>query len=154
MFEEYIENVFIKFVEEKRNSLNLHQDTAILILDGCMTHNSGKVKEILGKKGIKMILIPPHSSQFFQMLDLITFGCLKKYKQSIKSPFVKGTQADIIYRFLKSFNLATIEENNRSAFVLAGFSFFFQCFRLKNPSFHWKREEKKTVFSSFRYNFF
>ena len=131
IFEEWIEHFFVTFVNDTRNSLNLQNEEAVLFLDGCSSHTSGKVKQILAANKIKMITFPPHASHIFQMLDLVTFGVLKHAKYTIKTPFKNNSQAHNIHKYLKAFEISTISSNNRAAFLRAGFIFDTSIFPYK-----------------------
>lgn len=121
IFEDWINNFFIPFVNSTRNELKLQNEEAILLCDNCNSHISRNVKLVLAQNRIKLISFPPHTSHLFQMLDLVTFGVMKHSQSTMKTPFDRGTQADVIYRNLKAFETATLSSNNRAGFLKAGF---------------------------------
>lgn len=121
IFQEWITKKFIPFVNATRIELKLENEDGILLCDNCTSHISDNIKQILAQNRIKLISFPPHSSHLFQMLDLVTFGIMKHAKSTIKTPFDRGTQADVIYRDLKAFEIATISSNNRAGFLKVGF---------------------------------
>jgi hypothetical protein len=51
---------------------------AVLILDGCICHNTERVQTILDEQGILLRFIPLHSLDQTQPLDLGVFGNLKR----------------------------------------------------------------------------
>lgn len=75
IFEEYLKEHFIPFVENKRGSSN---SPVLLILDGHSSRSVPEALELCFLNNIHILSIPAHSSHLLQPLDLISFSTFKK----------------------------------------------------------------------------
>ncbi|KAK8815265.1 hypothetical protein WA158_003477 [Blastocystis sp. Blastoise] len=74
-FLQWIESIFIKFVDENRN--NDHSRRALLLLDGHESLNIVEVWKLLKKNNIDCITFLAYSTQFLQPLDHIIYSDFK-----------------------------------------------------------------------------
>lgn len=121
IFIEWIKNSFIPYVENVREAKGIGNEPAVLLSDNCSIHVTPEVKELLGRNHIKFITMPPHSSNVFQPLDLVTFSSFKAHMKTAHTSFAKGSQADSIHKINRALEMATISSTNRHAFSAAGF---------------------------------
>lgn len=81
IFNDYIRNVIVKYVEELRVEID-GDKRALLIVDGHKSHSNELLKTICAHYGIMLILLPPHSSHILQPLDQLIFKRMKsEYSQ-------------------------------------------------------------------------
>jgi hypothetical protein len=76
--------------------------------------------QILASHNVKFLTFPPHTSNLFQPLDLVTFGIFKRQKREIQVKLPAGSQVWHITRLMKAYERATDSSTNRSAFKRAG----------------------------------
>lgn len=117
---EYINDVFLVYIQNLRNEEKFKDKPAVLICDNCAAHFDNAMIKKLTQNNVRLITIPPHSSHLFQPLDLVTFGVFKNEIRSTTSKYENGTQLDRIARVLSAIERATTSENNRNAFYRAG----------------------------------
>ena len=125
LFSKYIDDVILKYVKEVRKNELYRDEPAVILCDNCTSHLDDKLLQKLAENNIRLITIPPHSSHIFQPLDLVTFGVFKKEMLRATSKYESGSILDRIARALKSIEKATISENNRSSFEIAGLNIDF-----------------------------
>ena len=81
VFERWLREIFIPYVEEKRaylrQRLGAFDDRAVLLLDGCSSHVNPAFQRLLEEKNVTMSFLIPHSSHLSQPLDLGIFGHVK-----------------------------------------------------------------------------
>ena len=81
VFGHWLNDVFIPYVEEKREVLRRQRgdfnERAVLIMDGCTSHKLEQFQNLLESKNITPVFLVPHSSHMTQPLDLGIFGRLK-----------------------------------------------------------------------------
>ena len=75
---QWIQDVFIPFVEQKRQNPALSNMRALLVVDGHSSRKHEGARKALEDHHIDIITIPPHSSTILQPLDLEPFGIFKK----------------------------------------------------------------------------
>ena len=125
LFSRYIDDVMLKYINELRKNPLYLNEPAVIICDNCSAHLDDELLQKLAQNNVRLITIPPHSSHVFQPLDLVTFGIFKKEMLRVTSKYEPGTMVDRIAKALKSIEKATISENNRSSFEIAGFNIDF-----------------------------
>jgi hypothetical protein len=82
VFFEYLRDVLVPTVESNRQLSGCQAKPAILFCDNCSSHCRDEVLQELARHGIFMITYPPHSSQIFQVLDVLLFGRLKSREET------------------------------------------------------------------------
>jgi hypothetical protein len=120
IFKEYLTSAFLPYVASTRASLNLHEFPAVLLCDNCSSHIDGEIMLLLASHNVRLLTFPPHTSNLFQPLDLVTFAILKREKREIQVKLPAGSQVWGITRLMKALERATDSSTNRSAFKRAG----------------------------------
>jgi hypothetical protein len=77
LFLEYINSIFIPYLNELRDSEQFDTCEAILLMDNYSRHMSDDVIAVLTNARVKIITFAPHTTHVFQMLDIVLFGALK-----------------------------------------------------------------------------
>jgi hypothetical protein len=101
IFKEYLTIVFLRYVESVRTSLDLNDFPAVLLCDNCFSHSDDEIMQILASHNVKLLTFPPHTSNLFQPLDLVTSGIFKCQKREIQMKLPAGSQVWHITRLMK-----------------------------------------------------
>lgn len=120
IFQDYILKHIIPYIVNTRKMMKLEEFPGVLLIDNCPSHQCEELYKELANNNIRLITFPPHTTNLFQPLDLITFSQFKLEKSRIKSKYKKGTQIDLFHRNIAAMERATTSSNNRSAFYRAG----------------------------------
>ena len=120
IFSDYINEVFLPYVEQLRQNQLYAGKTTVLLCGNCSPHIDAALLQQLAMKKVRIVTFPLHSSHLFQPLDLVIFGAYKYYLKIVTTQYERGSQLDRIVRVLKSIEMATISENNRNSFLRAG----------------------------------
>ena len=102
--------------------MKIEKSPAVLLIDNCPSHSDEELYRRLAEENIRVITFPPHTTNLFQPLDLVTFHVYKQEKSNMRSKYKKGSQIDLFCRNLVSMEKATHSSNNRNAFHCAGLS--------------------------------
>ena len=120
IFQDYIIHTIIQYIDRTRESMKLKDYPAVLLSDNCPSHRCEEIYKELANHNIRLITFPPHTTNLFQPLDLVTFSSFKLEKAMVNSKYKKRSQSDMFYRNLVAMEKATTSSNNRSAFYRAG----------------------------------
>jgi hypothetical protein len=81
IFRRYVETVLFPAIVANRKLPGCRNKPAILFCDNCASHCSeGRFIEF-ARHGVLVLSYPPHTSNLFQVLDLLLFGRLKSAKK-------------------------------------------------------------------------
>ena len=107
IFAYWFKTIFIPYLKEKRMRLQ-YDGPALLILDGFSGHT--KVTDIITEEmrkelNLRIVYIPPHTSDQFQPLDLVIFGVQKQKNMHIKKTQYKyGEISPDVYEDAKMYH--------------------------------------------------
>ena len=124
IFSYWLYDIFIPYLMEKR-SRESYTGPSLLLLDGFSSHKSVLDKipqEIQEKLNLRILFIPPHTSDRFQPLDLVIFAAQKRYMQKLrkeKNPDFSN-QTNQIIAVYRSLQKASDIGNVVSSFEAAG----------------------------------
>ena len=120
IYKDYIGNVIIPYVEERRKSLQKDKHKAMLIVDGHKSHFSEDILAILTYHNIEYVSIPPHSSHLLQPLGRHFFSQVKSFYRQ-KSPNTNLCAfTDNLERIYISIEQASVRSTILSSFKRAG----------------------------------
>jgi hypothetical protein len=57
---------------------NFPEEDAVLFMDNCSPHLTPVVIDLLSNARVRIVTFAPHTTQIFQVLDLVLFGVLKR----------------------------------------------------------------------------
>jgi hypothetical protein len=80
---EYISIIFIYCLIEPRESEEFAECEALLLMDNCSPHMEEAVIALLTGARVRVVTFAPHTTQIFQVLDVVLFSALKKYDTSL-----------------------------------------------------------------------
>jgi hypothetical protein len=120
---EYIRSVFIPTVESNRQLPGCSGKPAIRFSDNWLCHCSDETLRELALDRVLVITYPPHSSQIFQVLDVLLFGRLKAAKKYFIRDAAVSPQLDHVMRAFRPHEQATTSSTVRESWEKAGLRF-------------------------------
>lgn len=124
IFKRHIINNFIPQVEEDRKYTKIKDCPSILFFDNCSSHIDDELLQILAEHFILVISYPSHTSNLFQVLDILIFGVLKIHKKQIRKSDKISPLIDHLYRIFRAYEMSTCSTTIRCAFEKAGFEYY------------------------------
>ena len=103
-FTNYAHTILAPYVESVRKEIGDDTAKVYLIMDNATVHN---IETVLEEVGICPIWLPPHSSHFLQVLDLLVFAELKKAYRSRRSRKTSPRIEGKLLRILAAWNVAS-----------------------------------------------
>ena len=103
-FTNYAHTILAPYVESVRKEIGDDTAKLYLIMDNATVHN---IETVLEEVGICPIWLPPHSSHFLQVLDLLVFAELKKAYRSRRSRKTSPRIEGKLLRILAAWNVAS-----------------------------------------------
>jgi hypothetical protein len=111
LFLEYINTIFVPYLNELRESEEFEACEAVLLMDNCSSQASDDVVAVLTSVQMRIITFTPHTTQVFQMLDVILFDALKKHATGLKSLDEEQPAAAFLLKAYHEFKQTMIEVN-------------------------------------------
>jgi hypothetical protein len=121
IFITWLSDTFVPEVAVRREKYN-YSGPVFLIMDNCTSHSGDDFEEMCTENGIIPILIPPHSSNQLQMLDLSIFGVTKRYIARANRLEKVNIQTNHIHTVLQGFYSAATPANIVASFLNWGIS--------------------------------
>jgi hypothetical protein len=81
LFAEYVSTVFLPHIAKIRSDPKFTHKETVFLMDNCSLH----LRQTLADYYMEVVIVPPHTTNIFQCLDLSLFGVLKK-KMNSKLP--------------------------------------------------------------------
>jgi hypothetical protein len=123
MFLDYIRTVFLPNLAEPRTLDAFTEETGVLLMDNCPSHVSDDIIGLLTESRVRVITFAPHTTQIFQILDVILFGALER-RLGYKLPFEDEKETvKFIMKVYRDFKQTMAESNIWGAFRAIGFEF-------------------------------
>ena len=91
----YLTSVLIPYVMMMREINIYANERAILMIDFVKSHCSNRILKLLAENNILAFVYPSHTSNLFQILDLVVFGPMKQNKILLK--IILMTSLQIIF---------------------------------------------------------
>ena len=111
IYNKYIVEEVIPYVQEIRTKLNSPEAPSILIVDGHRSHNNEYLNTVLAEHNINYVIMPPHSSHILQPLDRYFFHAAKQaYERSKKRTDIDDVTANL-ERIYIAIQTAAIQAN-------------------------------------------
>ena len=103
-FTNYARSILSDYVKKVREELGDENAKVYLIMDNATVH---AIPDVLREVGIQPIWLPPHSSHFLQVLDLLVFAELKKAYRTRRAKKTSPKLEGKLLRSLYAWNVAT-----------------------------------------------
>jgi hypothetical protein len=111
LFLEYVNNIFIHYLNELRESEQMNACEAVLLMDNCSPHVSDDIVAILTNARVRVIIFAPHATHVFQMLDVVLFGALKKCASGLEMWNEESDTVAFIIKLYHDFKQTMVEVN-------------------------------------------
>jgi hypothetical protein len=122
LFQQSVPTVLIPFINRVWTNDQLAGKPAILLMENCSIHTRPEVQRMLREHDVKVITVPPHTTQIFQALDLSLFGVLKR-KLQYKLPI--GNDDRVVGFIQKAFH--SLKQTSTDQFNFHGLFSMFDC---------------------------
>jgi hypothetical protein len=123
LFNQYIKEIFIPTVAANRELPGCANKPAILFYDNCASHCSDEILRELARNGILVLTCPPHTSDLFQVLDVLLFGRMNVFKKYLPKDDNEDREIDHILRIFRAYEGVTTSMMIRASWEKAGFSY-------------------------------
>jgi hypothetical protein len=123
LFLEYINIIFISYLNKLWELEEFKACKAILLMDNCSPHMSHDIVAILTRVRMKIITIAIHTIYIFQMLDVILFGTLKKHATGLETLDEEQPAAAFLLTVYHEFKQTKVEINIWRAFAAISFTY-------------------------------
>ncbi|KAA6359762.1 MAG: hypothetical protein EZS28_044711, partial [Streblomastix strix] len=121
LFCEFLLNCAVPFFDKQRKLIGADIRTpAAILLDNCPSHISEFSRQICALNNIKLLTLPPNSTQYLQMLDLGIFGAFKSHLQTLRRHNTHDTQEHITHLALSALHQALAQINVINSFKECG----------------------------------
>jgi hypothetical protein len=117
LFLEYISIIFIPYLKELGDSEEFAECEAVLLMDNCSPHTGKAVIALLTGARIRVVAFAPHTTQIFQVLDVVLFGALKKHATSLTMLDEEQSAAAFLIKVYHDYKQTMVEVNIWSAFA-------------------------------------
>lgn len=134
LFKEYLKEIIIHWVIQKRKLLGDDNAIAGIILDGCTSHIDDSIFEFGNKNGIIFYKLPAHSSHITQPLDQLIFTLWKQRIKKTKTEKDLTIQSKRIYIASKCLMEVCTHFNIISSFSKSGIIIQFDGYNPKTTT--------------------
>jgi hypothetical protein len=111
LFFEYINTIFVPYLNELRDSQELKACEAVLLINNCSPHISDDIVAVLTRARVPIIAFAPHKTHIFRVLDVILFGALKKRATGLETLDEEQPAAEFLLSVYYDFKQTMIEVN-------------------------------------------
>ena len=121
LFDQWLKEAFVPSVKRIRQQYGYY-GPGIVIADGCTAHSTPYFNQVLQDLGLKLFLLPPHSSNQLQVLDLGVFAIHKSLIRRLKLEEVENESeiVQIIVKIMNSWISCCTPTNIQSAWRAMG----------------------------------
>jgi hypothetical protein len=84
LFLEYINAIFVAYLNELRDSKESEASEAVVVMDNYSPHISDDFVAILTSVRVRIITLAPHTTHVFRVLDVVLFCALKKHATGLE----------------------------------------------------------------------
>jgi hypothetical protein len=120
LFLEYISIIFITYLNELRDSEEFAECEAVLLMDNCSPHMWEAVIALLSGARVRFVTFVHHTTQIFQVLDLVLLGALKKHATSLTMLDEEQPAAAFLIKVYHDYKQTMVEVNIWGAFEPIG----------------------------------
>jgi hypothetical protein len=121
LFLKYINTIFVPCLNELRESEEFETCESVLLMHNCSPHMSDGLVALPTSVRMGIITFAPHTTQIFQMLDIVLFGAFKKLATGLKSLDEEEPAGAFLLKVYHDFKQTMGEANISRAFAAIGF---------------------------------
>jgi hypothetical protein len=122
LFVKYFNTIFVSCLNELLESEEFEACEAMLLMDNYSSHVSDDAVAILINIQMQIITFTPHTTQIFQMFDIVLFCVLKKHATNLKSLHEEQPATALLLKVYHDFKQIMIEVDISRAFLAIGFT--------------------------------
>jgi hypothetical protein len=104
LFLEYINNIFVLYLNDLRETEEFETCEAVLLMDNCLNHMSHDVITIFTREQIIIVIFANHMTNIFQILDVVLFDVLKKHATGIETLDDESRAAAFLFKVYRNLN--------------------------------------------------
>jgi hypothetical protein len=123
LFLEYINTIFVLYLNELWNWEELEACETVLLMDDCSPHMSNHVVRVLTRIRVRIITFTTHTSHIFQMLDVVLFSALKKHVTGLETLNEEQSAAAFLPKVHHDFKQIMIKVNIWEVFAAIAFTY-------------------------------
>jgi hypothetical protein len=116
LFLEYVNNIFIPYLNRLRESEQMKACEAIGLMDSWSPHVSVDIVAVLTNTRVRVIIFTTHTTHVFQMLDVVLFDALKKRTSRLEMWNAESGIVAFIIKLYHDFKQTMVKVNIRGAF--------------------------------------
>jgi hypothetical protein len=120
LFHEYISAVLIPYVSSLSSRLELVDQAAVLLMDSALPYTSERILRSLSENNTIALTVPDHTTNLFQVLDLVFFRSLKHLKAMAAGEFGDDSANDHITKLIQVYQQTATSSTIRRSFRRAG----------------------------------
>jgi hypothetical protein len=117
---EYINNIFILYLNKLRESEDFPRFQAVLLTDNCSPYMGDAVIAIVTRERVRVIIFASHTTHIFKMLDVMLFSALEKYATGLGTLEKQQPAAAFLLKVYHDFKQMMVEVNIWGAFAIIG----------------------------------
>jgi hypothetical protein len=123
IFLDSIKTIFLQYIDIFAVLEVFAEEVAALLMDNCAAHVSDDVIHIPTESKVRVMIVAPHPTQVFQVLDLTLFGVLKRCPR-YELPFDdEDATVQSIMKVYLDFTQIMVPSNVWEAFLALGHEF-------------------------------
>ena len=172
LFAMYLQRILFPEIERRRVTYNLQGKKVVGVIDGCSSHCTFGVKELLTLNNVNCVYLPPHSSHILQPLDTCMFSMIKRdYKKNFECSSLRDDEStenvsrlgnsfiSIVKSIQNNVDPTTVKNSFKMVGITEGIHINGQTFVVNNPNTrhvenNLKNENSLPISSSFLDNRF
>jgi hypothetical protein len=120
LFLKYITIILIHYLNELRESEEFTECEAVLLMDNCSPHMGEAVIALLTDARVRVVPFASHTTQIFQVLDVVLFGALEKHATSLIMLDEEQPAAAFLIKVYHDYKQTMVEVNIWGAFAAIG----------------------------------
>jgi hypothetical protein len=126
LFLEYINSIFISYLNKLWELEEFKACKVILLMDNCLPHILHDIVAVLTRVYVKIIITAIHKTYIFKMPDVVLFGTLKKHATDLETLDEKQSTAAFLLTVYHEFKQTKVEANTWRAFAAISFTYVME----------------------------
>jgi hypothetical protein len=123
LFLEYINNIFIHYLNELQESEDFARCEAVFIIDDYSLYTGDAVIAVLTRDRVRIITFASQTTHIFKMLDVMLFGAFQKHGIGLRTLEKQRPAAAFLLKVYHDFKQTMVEINIWDAFTAIEFAY-------------------------------
>jgi hypothetical protein len=99
----------LPYLNNRRELEDFPRWETVLLIDNCSPHMSDIVTAVLTRERVRIVTFASHTTQIFQMLDMVLFGVFKKHGTGLSTLEEEQSAAAFILKICHDFQQTMVE---------------------------------------------